>query len=98
MGIARDLLLIGLVAGVVWLVLRPRYHFEIRIEGGVPRVRRGKVTADLLREVQAVCAEAGVRRAWVGGRRHGRRVRLAFSRGMPPSCRQRLRYLWLVLG
>jgi hypothetical protein len=96
--VATDLFLIGLVAGVAWLVLRPRYLFVVRIEGGVPHIAKGMVTADFLRQVQMVCAEAGVTRAWVSGLRRGRRVRLAFSRGMPPSCRQQLRNLWPLHG
>jgi hypothetical protein len=47
-------LLIGFAAWVIWSVLRPRYVFEIRIQGGRPHVRKGKVTGAFLGRVEAV--------------------------------------------
>jgi Protein of unknown function (DUF3634) len=82
---------VGVVLGLAWLGLRPRYRFVVRIEDGVPRLAEGKATAAFLKELAQVCADAGVRRGWVGctGRRS-----LSFSRDIPPGCQQRLRNLW----
>jgi Protein of unknown function (DUF3634) len=89
---------LGLVVAGFWFVLQPRYAFVIRIEGGAPRITRGKVTPAFARAVAQVCAELGVQRGWVGGVYRGRRIALAFSRGMARQCRQRLRNAWLVQG
>jgi hypothetical protein len=87
-----------LVAAGFWFAFRPRYAFGIRIERGVPRVASGKVTAAFLLEIAEVCRQLGVKRGWVGGVRRGRKIVLAFSRGMPPPARQRLRNLWALKG
>ena len=93
-----EALLIGVTAWLIWFVLQPRYVFEIRVEGGEPFVRKGKVTAAFLGEVAAVCRETGVSGGWVGGVLHGKRVLLRFSRHFPPGARQRLRNEWALVG
>jgi hypothetical protein len=97
--LVSKLVLVALVIGAVWWMLQPRYVFVVRIAGGVPRATRGKVTAAFLQQIGQACAEHKVSRGWIGGVLRGRRgVALAFSRGMPPPCRQRLRNLWTMLG
>jgi hypothetical protein len=91
-------LVISFVIWVIWSVLQPRYVFEIRIDGGQPSLRRGKVTAAFLGRVAAVCQESGVVRGWIGGVLHGRRVALRFSRHFPPGAQQRLRNEWQAAG
>jgi hypothetical protein len=92
------ILLLGFLAWVIWSLLRPRYAFEIRIHGGQPRVRAGKVTADFLHRVAEACQADGVTRGWVGGVRQGRRTALRFSRHFSPGLRQRLRNEWQAAG
>ena len=91
-------LVIGFVAWVVWSILQPRYVFEIRITGGQPRVRRGKVTPAFLGQVAEVCQTDGVARGWICGVRAGRRTALRFSRAFPPGLQQRLRNEWQAAG
>jgi hypothetical protein len=98
MGIVANLAAIAVLGALIWLVLRPRYLFVIRIEGGVPRVARGQGTRAFLGQVAQACAEAGVAHGWVGAAPQGRRVRLVFSRTIPASCQQRLRNSWSLLG
>jgi len=87
-------LVIGFAAWVIWSILQPRYVFVIRVEGGRPYVRKGKVTTAFLGRVVAVCRESGVIRGWIGGVLQGRRIALRFSRHFPPGPRQRLRNEW----
>jgi hypothetical protein len=91
-------LVIGLAVWLVWSMTRSRYAFEIRIHDGQPSLRRGKVTAAFLTHVALVCQETGVVHGWIGGRWHGKRVALCFSRQFPPGVRQRLRNDWPVVG
>jgi Protein of unknown function (DUF3634) len=93
------IILIGVVAGVVWLVFRPRYDFVVRIRSGGVRIERGKVTGAFLDEVRVIAADFRVRSGWVGGVRAGkRRVRLVFGSGIPPAMRQHVRNIWAVAG
>jgi hypothetical protein len=91
-------LVIGFVAWVVWSILQPRYLFEIRIKGGQPHVRKGKVTPAFLGRVAEACHAGGVAQGWVGGVQHGRRTALRFSRDFPPGLQQRLRNQWHAAG
>jgi hypothetical protein len=87
-----------LVAAALYYAFQPRYHFMIRVHQGTAHLARGKVTADFVAETAKVCAEFHINRAWVGGVLRGKRMALAFSRSIPPPCRQRLRNLWLLHG
>ena len=91
-------LLVGLVAWLVYHLLRPRYAFEIRIKAGQPTVRAGKVTPAFLDSVADACRAGGVTRGWLGGIRYRTRTLLRFSRDFPPGVRQRLRNEWLTTG
>jgi hypothetical protein len=91
-------LVVGFVAWLAWSFLRARYVFEVRVVGGQPSVRRGKVTAAFLARVAVVCRETGVARGWIGGVPHGRRAALKFSRDFPPGVQQRLRNEWALTG
>jgi hypothetical protein len=88
-------LVIGFAVWVIWTVSQSRYVFVVRIEGGQPHVRKGRVTATFLGRVAVVCQECGVSRGWIGGVPRGRRVSLRFSRHFPPGLQQRLRNEWL---
>jgi hypothetical protein len=92
------ILVLGFVAWVIWSLLQPRYLFAIRIEGGQPHLRFGKVTAAFLSRVAVVCQESGVARGWIGGVLHERRVALRFSRHFPPGLQQQLRNAWESIG
>jgi hypothetical protein len=91
-------LVIGVAAWVVWSILQCRYVFEIRITGGQPRLRRGKVTSAFLGRVAEACQTGGVTRGWIGGVQRGRRTALRFSRNFPPGLQQRLRNEWQAAG
>ncbi len=90
------LLVIAITVWLIWSIVQPRYVFTIRINRGQPSVRKGKVTAAFLSRVAVVCRESGVRRGWIGGVRHGKRVSLRFSRQFPPGPQQRLRNEWAL--
>ena len=91
---AIQILLVGFFFGVAWSLFQPRYRFVIRIEGGRPRIRKGKVTAAFLDHVADVCREHGIARGWIGGLPQDRRIALRFSRHFPPGSQQRLRNEW----
>ena len=91
-----NIALVGLVVVAIYLALQPRYLFVVRIQDGVARLAKGKLTKMFLDEVALVCADARIMRGWIGGLQRGKRVVLAFSRTIPPSCRQRLRNLWVL--
>jgi hypothetical protein len=85
---------LGVAAWVVWSILQSRYVFEIRIRGGRPHVRRGKVTAAFLGRVAEACQTDGVARGHIRGVQRGRRIALRFSHHFPPGLQQRLRNEW----
>jgi hypothetical protein len=91
-------LAVGFAAWVIWSLIQPRYVFEIRVAGGQPAVRRGKVTTAFLGRVAVVCLENGVARGWIGGVRHGGQVGLRFSRHFSAGAQQRLRNEWTLAG
>jgi hypothetical protein len=91
-------LMIGFVGWMVWTFLQPRYVFEIRLEGGHPRVRKGKVAPAFVSRLTEVCQGAGVVRGWVGGLQRGHHTALRFSRNFPPGVQQQLRNEWQVSG
>lgn len=92
------LLVIGFATWVIWAIVNQRYVFEISVESGQPRIRRGKVTRAFLDRVAEVCQDCGVARGWIGGVLNGRRVSLRFSRHFPPGSQQRLRNEWQAAG
>ena len=98
MELLAKLVLVVLAVGAVWWLVQPRYTFVVRIDGGVPRVTNGQVTAAFLQELGRACGEFAVCRGWVGGVRRGGRTALAFSRNLPQPCRQRVRNLWELHG
>ena len=61
-------LVVGFGAWVIYHLLRPRYAFEIRINGGRPTVQAGKVTLAFLESVADACRTGGVSRGWSGAR------------------------------
>jgi Protein of unknown function (DUF3634) len=84
---------VGLCA---WLALKPNYVFLIAIDRGTAHVSKGKVAREFVSEVNEVCGRGSIARGWIGGIGRGRRLRLAFSRSIPPACRQQLRNLWAM--
>ena len=84
-----------LVIGLLWLAIRPRYLFLVRIRDGVPHVAKGKLTAANLKDISDLLQSAGVTHGWVAGKQRGSNVVLAFSPGIPQPCRQQLRNLWV---
>jgi hypothetical protein len=96
MDLVFNLALVGLVIGAFYLALQPRYLFMVRIQSGLVRLARGKLTRSSLEEIEQVCREARITRGWIGGLRRGRRVVLAFSRTIPSPYQQRLRNLWTL--
>jgi hypothetical protein len=97
-GVITKILLVALAIWVIWLMLRPRYAFEIRIEDGHTSLRKGKVTRAYLRQVEVACQENGLVRGWIGGKWRGRRISLRFSRDFPAGLQQRLRNEWQLVG
>ena len=83
---------------MLWIVLRPRAAFVVRIKHGVPRVARGTVTRSFLQEIADTCSRHGVSHGVIRGVVKERRITLAFQNGMPPACQQQLRNLWAISG
>lgn len=79
---------------IIWNLLRPQFLFIIRIEAGVLRVTKGKLTVAFLDEIADACRQANVADGWIGGVQVGRRESLRFSKSIPPGLRQRLRNIW----
>ncbi len=89
-----EILFAALLLWLFWLAMQARYVFVIRIGPGSARLDKGRAPAEFVHAVGEVCTEFHIQRGWVGGVWHGRRVRLKFSRHIPPPCQQRLRNLW----
>jgi hypothetical protein len=87
-----------IVAWGVYSACHPQPVFVVRVEEGKARVVRGKVTQTFLQEIGETCARHGVRRGVVRGIANGSRIALAFSGGIPATCRQQLRNLWHLSG
>ena len=90
--------LVLLVAWGLWTACRPRSSFVVRIDAGVPRVARGKVTNAFVQEIGEVCNRHGVSRGTVRGIAKGCRIALVFSGRVPEPCRQQLRNIWNLSG
>jgi hypothetical protein len=86
------------VAWGIWVGVRPRAVFVIRIRDGKPRAQSGTVPRAFLREVAEICERSGLRRGTVRGVVQGDRVVLGFSRDVPDGCRQMFRNLWSLSG
>jgi hypothetical protein len=90
------ILVLSITIWVFWTFVQPQYVFKIRIDGGQPSLRKGRVTRAFLERVTAICQENGIVRGWIGGVRRGRRIALRFSRQFPPGSQQRLRNEWVL--
>jgi hypothetical protein len=91
---------LGIVC-TIWLLRTlfvSRFVLKIRIHGGRPSVRRGKVTQAFLARVADACREGGVARGWIVGVKNGKRISLRFSGSFPRALRQRLRNEWTLAG
>ena len=88
----------GFVLWAIWSLLQPRSIFKVRVKDGIAETAKGTVTAAFLEQVRETCMSHGVKRALVRGIVRGRRIALAFSRGMPPAAQQQLRNWWVVSG
>ncbi len=87
-----------LVVWGLWSAIHPTAIFVVRIDEGVPRAVRGRVTRAFVQEVGEVCRRHEIHRGEVRGRAEGQRIVLDFSRNIPDSCRQQLRNLWNLSG
>jgi hypothetical protein len=88
----------GVLLPAIWYGDRLRYVFLLVLKEQIVQVQRGKVTAAFLEEVQRVCREQGGLRGWIGAVPQGGRLRLVFSRSVPPACQQQLRNIWGLIG
>jgi len=92
------LLVIAVVVGILWLLLRPQYRFVIEVRRGQARLRRGRAAAAFLREIEDVFRDQGLDSGSVMALPRGRELVLRFSRQVPESCRQRIRNLHRLHG
>jgi Protein of unknown function (DUF3634) len=90
--------LAAVVAWGIWVAVRPRAVFVIRIRDGKPRAVSGTVTRGFLRDIAEICERTGLRRGTVRGVLEGERVVLGFSGDVPDRCRQMFRNLWNLSG
>lgn len=84
---------VAVAVGLLYVFLRRRYSFEVRIDDHQLRVTRGVLPANIRDDIQTAFAQAGLAHGWIGGRRRGRLTLLDFSVNIPPDVRQRLRNL-----
>lgn len=94
MNVLEPIILLVVVAGFAWILFSPRFEFRVRISRGSLKLSTGKVARDSLSQLQEICNEWHIERGWIGGIRRGKHVRLAFSRSVPPDCRQQIRNMW----
>ena len=92
------LALLALVGWAIWQVCQPRPAFEIRVEGGQPRVVRGTATKSFLAEIRDLCRHHQVSRGTVRGLVRGTRIVLDLRGPFPPGFRQQLRNVWTLSG
>lgn len=92
------LFVLVLVIAAISLAIHFSYSFSVRIVDGKPQVRRGKLTAAFLVELQEACARHGVKRGSVRGLARGQRIALVFSHNIPQACQQQLRNWWAMSG
>jgi hypothetical protein len=90
----RSFAILGIVTILLWLILRPRSAFVVRIEEGVPRTVKGGVPQAFLDDLATVCRVEGLVRGRVTGALRGHSIVLAFSRRIPPPVQQQLRNAW----
>jgi hypothetical protein len=86
------------VAWGVWSACQPRPIFVVRVQDGIPRVVRGKVTQAFLHQIGETCDRHGVTHGVVRGVANGSRIALTFSADIPAACRQQLRNIWNLSG
>jgi hypothetical protein len=94
MDLLELVVLIVVVAVVARLLFAVRFEFRVRIARGSFRLINGKVTRDGLSELKSICDEWKIKHGWIGGVRRGGRIKLSFSRSVPPGCRQQIRNMW----
>jgi Protein of unknown function (DUF3634) len=94
MDLLEPAIILVVVTGVAWFCFSGRYEFHVRITPGSMKLTTGKLTLDSLSQLREICAEWQLKRGWIGGVRRGKRLRLMFSRNVPPGCRQQMRNLW----
>jgi len=94
MATALKLLLVAAVAIVAVIFLRPRPAFVIRVREGKVSVARGRLSKKLLEDCQHLISESNIRRATIKGFSKAGRIKLRFSRHIPPSYHQRFRNIW----
>jgi hypothetical protein len=88
------LALLGVAIAVMIAILRPRYAFKVSVADGRAQLKSGEVPQRFVDEVSSILASNGVNKATVAGVRFAGHTRLQFSRGVPETCRQRVRNTW----
>jgi hypothetical protein len=92
------LIFVAIAVVVAWLLVGPHHIFVIRIENGIARTRRGKVSASFLWALNTTCEREGLIKGVIRGVQFRHGILLRFSRGIPPQCRQGIRNLWALHG
>lgn len=91
--------IVALIVGPVlfyWLVIRPQVVFQIRYRNGIPRVARGRLTEATRAAIHEICRQNEIRSGTITAFPKGKRVRVTFSRDIPPGCQQQIRNLMLL--
>ena len=90
------LALVWLIIGAGWFLTRPRPVFVIRIRNGIPKAVQGQTSGLVLDGIAEVCRMGGVTSGTVSAWKHGKRIRLKFSKSIPAGCQQQLRNMMLA--
>lgn len=89
------ILIVGSVLVYV-LVFRPPVVFQIEYRNGIPRVARGRLTEATRAAIHEICRQNEIRSGTITALPNGKRIRMTFSRDIPPGCQQQIRNLMLL--
>jgi len=87
---------VGAATVVVYLVLRPKAVFVIRITNAKLHVAKGSVPEKFLGDCRNIVAESDITSASIKGVNNAGRICLRFSRQIPESARQQFRNTWSI--
>ncbi len=91
--------IVAFIAGSVLFyvfVFRPPVVFQLKYRNGIPRVARGRLTEATRAAIHEICRQNEIRSGTITAFPKGKRVRMAFSRDIPPGCQQQIRNLMLL--
>jgi hypothetical protein len=87
---------LAVVAIVVYLFVRPKAVFVIRIKNARLHIAKGSVPEKFLGDCRSIVVESNIRNGKIRAVNNAGRIALCFSRQIPKSARQQLRNVWSI--